>query len=145
MKTSFSQTAIGLANGMTTPFDQYEDPTIRAFVDPTKVDRFVQLLGKPRRRTDALKTFDHAIAFDPRWARTVDSKTDIAGTLQAMGSGSEAYLIGTSKDQCILPLDEAIRCVEYEAGIVVCIPGQLAYYCGEDGERRIVLERKLPK
>ena len=128
---------------MTTPFDKYEEPTIRAFVDPTKVDRFVQLLGKPRRRRDALKTFDHAIPFDPQWARWVDSKTDVAGILKKKGSGLEAYLIGTSEDQCILPLVEAIRCVEYEAGIVVCIPGQLAYYCGEDGERRIVLERKL--
>ena len=127
---------------MSTLFHKYEDPTIRAFFDPAKVDRFVQLLGKPNRRQDALKTFDHAIAFDPQWAKSVDSKIDIAGVLKKKGSGLEAYLIGTSKDQCILPIVEAIRCVEYESGIVVCIPGELAYYCGEDGERRFVLERR---
>jgi len=130
-------------NGETTYFIKYEEPTIRAFIAPEKRDRYTQLLSKPIRRQDALNTLYHAIAFDPRWAKSIKSSSGVVEMLQASGAESKGYLIGTSKDQCILPLDEAIARVEYESGIVVCIPGRLAYYCGENGERRMMLERGI--
>jgi hypothetical protein len=126
---------------MSTLFVKYEEPTIRAFFPPEKRDRYVQLLSKANRRRDALKTFHHDITFDPKWSKPVDSKSAIVELLKAMGAGPKAYLMGTSKDQHILPLDEAVKFVEHELGILVCNPGQLAYYCGEDGERRFILER----
>ena len=129
---------------MGTLFIKYEEPTIRAFFSPEKRDRFVQLLGKANRRRDALKTLHHKITFDPKWSTSVDAKSDIGGLLRERGAGPKAYLIGTSRDQCILPLDEALVCVEREAGILVCQPGRLAYYRGEDGDRRFVLERGTP-
>jgi hypothetical protein len=126
---------------MNTLFVRYEEPTIRAFFTPEKRDRFVQLLGKSNGRRDALKTMHHVVNFDPKWSSVVDATSDIAGLLRAKGAGPKAYVIGTSRDQRILPLDEAIGCVEKESGILVCKPGRLAYYCGEGRKRRIILER----
>jgi hypothetical protein len=126
---------------MSTLFVKYEGPTIRAFFPPEKRERFLQLLGKSNRRPDALKILHHSIIFDPKWSTPVDSTSDIVDLLKAKGAGSKGYLMGTSRDQRILPLDEAFACVEQEAGILVCIPGQLAYYCGENGARRMILER----
>jgi hypothetical protein len=126
---------------MSTLFVKYEGPTIRAFFPPEKRDRFLQLLSKMNRRPDALKILHHSIIFDPKWSKPIDSKSNIVEMLRARGAGPKGYLMGTSRDQRILPLEEAVECVEHEAGILVCKPGQLAYYCGEDGEPRIILER----
>ncbi len=126
---------------MSTLFVKYEEPTIRAFFPPEKRDRFVHLLSKSNGRRDALKTMHHLINFDPKWSSAVDATSDIAELLRAKGAGPKAYVIGTSRDQCIVPLDEAVVCVEKESGILVCKPGQLAYYCGEGRKRRIILER----
>jgi len=126
---------------MSTLFVTYEGPTIRAFFPPGKRDRFIQLLSKSNGRRDALKTMHHVINFDPKWSRSVDATSDVAVLLRAKGAGPKAYVIGTSHDQRVLPLDEAVGCVEQESGILVCKPGRLAYYCGEGRKRRIILER----
>jgi hypothetical protein len=126
---------------MSTLFVKFEEPTIRAFFPPEKRDKYVRLLSKANRRRDALKFFHHDFTFDPKWSKPIDSKSVIVELLQARGAGPKAYLMGTSKDQCILPLDEAVARMEHEAGILVCNPGQLAYYRGEGGERRFILER----
>ena len=126
---------------MSTLFVKYERPTIRAFFPPEKRDRFIQLLSKSNGRRDALRTMHHLINFDPKWSSSVDETSDVTELLRAKGAGPKAYVIGTSKDQRILPLDEAVECVEKESGILVCTPGRLAYYCGEGRKRRIILER----
>jgi hypothetical protein len=126
---------------MSTLFVKYEGPTIRAFFPPEKRDRFVQLLSKSNGRRDALKTIHHLINFDPKWSSSVDPASDVVELLRSKGAGPKGYVIGTSRDQTILPLDVAVGCVEREAGILVCIPGRLAYYCGEGRKRRIILER----
>ena len=126
---------------MSTLFVKYEGPTIRAFFPPEKRDRFVQLLSKSNGRRDALKTMHHVINFDPKWSTSVGAGSDIVEMLRAKGAGPKAYVLGTSRDQHILPLDEAVECVERESGILVCDPGRLAYYCGEDRKRRVILER----
>jgi hypothetical protein len=126
---------------MSTLFVKYEGPTIRAFFPPEKRERFVQLLSKSNGRRDALKTMHHLINFDPKWSTSVDATSDIAELLRAKGAGPKAYVMGTSKDQRILPLEDAVGVVEKESGILVCIPGRLACYCEEGRKRRIILER----
>jgi len=126
---------------LSTLFVKYEEPTIRAFFPPEKRDQYVQLLSKANCRRDALKSFHHDFTFDLKWSKPVDSKSDILELLKAKGAGPKAYVIGTSKDQSILTLDEAFSCLEHEAGILVCKPGELAYYRGEDVKRRLILER----
>ena len=124
-------------------FTEYEEPTIRAFFPPEMRERYVQLLGKSNRRRDALKFLHHEITFDPKWSTPVAPASDLAKLLSDRGGGPKAYLIGTSKDQCILPLEEAVSCVEADSGILVCTPGRLALYCGRNGKRLYILERGM--
>ena len=126
---------------MSTLFVKYEEPTIRAFFPPEKRDQYVQLLGKANRRRDALKFFHHDFTFDSKWSTPIDPESAIAEVLKSKGAGPKAYMIGTSRDQRILTLDEAVKCVEHEPGILVCSPGQLAYYRGKDAEHCFILER----
>jgi hypothetical protein len=126
---------------MSTLFVKYEEPTIRAFFPPDMRERYVQLLGKSNRRRDALKTLHHEITFDPKWSTPLPGTTDVVALLNEKGGGPKAYLIGTSQDQCVVSLEEAAERVETDSGILVCRPGQLAYYCGRNGKRRYIFER----
>lgn len=126
---------------MGTLFVKYEEPTIRAFFPPEKRDKYVQLFSKANRRRDALKSFHHEFTFDSKWSTPIDPASDVAELLKAKGAGPKAYLMGTSKDQRILTLDDAVSCVEHEPGILVCNPGQLAYYRGKDRGHCFILER----
>ena len=129
---------------MSTLSVKYEEPTIRAFFPPEKREKYVRLFGKSNRRPDGLKKFHHEIIFDPKWSARVEPGADIVALLNARGAPPEAYLIGTSKDQSLVPLEDAVARVEKESGILVCIPGRLACYCGPGRERRFILERGSP-
>lgn len=126
---------------MSTHFATYEEPTIRSFFPIEKRERYVRLLEKSNRRPDGLKVLHHEIIFDPKWSTKIEPPSVAADLLRARGAGPRAYLIGTSEDQSILPLDDAVALVEKESGILVCTPGRLAYYCGPGGKRRVLLER----
>ena len=76
-----------------------------------------------------------------RLVQNIGPDADVAGLLRSKGAGAKAYLIGTSNDGRVLPLDEAVACLEHEAGILVCKPGLLAVYSGVRGEGRLILER----
>ena len=124
---------------------KYEEPTIRAFFPPEKRERYVQLLGKSNRRPDGLKKLHHEIIFDPKWSARIESGAEIVPLLTAKGAPPDAYLIGTSKDQSIVPLEDAVALVEKESGILVCLPGRLACYCAPGSGRRFILERGNPR
>ena len=69
--------------------------------------------------------------------------------LKREGSPAQVYLISGSRtlDGHTMPLEMAVAAVDVmpENGwgtIISCIPGQLAYYYDEDGERRALLKRK---
>ncbi len=126
---------------MSTLSVKYEEPTIRAFFPPDKREKYVQLLGKSNRRPDGLKKLHHEIVFDPKWSARIEPGADIVALLNARGAPPGAYLIGTSKDRSIVPLEEAVARVEKESGILVCIPGRLACCCGPGRGRRFILER----
>jgi hypothetical protein len=126
---------------VSTHFATYEEPTIRAFFPIQKRDRYIQLLGKSNRRPDGLKVLHHEIIFDPKWSTRIESTSGVAELLKARGAGPRAYLMGTSQDQSIQPLEDAVARVERESGILVCTPGRLAYYCAPGGKRRLILER----
>jgi hypothetical protein len=128
---------------MSTHFATYEEPTIRAFFPIDKREKYIQLLAKSNRRPDGLKKLHHEIIFDPKWSTGIESNSDVTDLLKARGAGPRAYLIGTSQDQSIMRLEDAVARVENESGILVCTPGHLAYYCGPGGKRRFILERGI--
>ncbi len=120
----------------------FEESTIVAFFASGDRERLIQLLSTPKRRNDALGTFYHSVELEGRWALPVKSTSNVLKMLMNKGAPSEAYLMGTSRDQETVPLVIALALVERESGMLVCRPGQLAYYCGKNAERRLILEKK---
>ncbi len=135
--------------------NDHEQKLIAAFIVKSKRDRYRFLLtsGDPNTRSEALDRLNHCRDFDerfvtwlPRDPRSTTRRTEIALALQQKGSPANIYVLASAcpADGKIMPLLEAMNAIE-SAGwgaIISCIPGQLAYYFDEEGERRAILERK---
>lgn len=128
--------------------NEHEEKTIAAFFLKAKQDRYRFLLGNPdpRKRNKGLDRLNHCADLNPVYATWLPSNADVARLLRQEGSPEEVYVISETEsiDGKVLPLEEAI--CETESGgwgtIISCIPGQLAYYYGEEGETRAILKRK---
>ena len=128
---------------------EHEAAFIRAFVTPTKRERVVELLSRPKRRREFLKTLARFGDLDPRFCveipSTEHSAAGIASLLRKRGAPAECYVI--SEDLALdgkkMPLSEALqKIVAYGMGTLVsCIPGRLGYYEGEARGDRCLLER----
>jgi hypothetical protein len=86
---------------------------------------------------------------NPKYVAWLPSGADIVQILRESGSPEQVYLISCSStlDGKAMQLAKAVNDVEImpENGwgtIISCIPGELAYYYDEEGERRAILQRK---
>jgi hypothetical protein len=72
---------------------------IRAFIIPSKRARLVELLGKPKRRRDVLRTLHHFADLDPRFISSVSARDDTAEGIEALlrskGAPGPCYIIST--------------------------------------------------
>lgn len=123
-----------------------EEATIRAFISPQRRTRWLELLASPKQRDGILDKLNHCRDLDGRYATLLPSNTNILKLLQDHGAPDKCYVISatSSLDGRELQLSEAI--LQTELGgwgtILSCVPGQLAYYYDECGERRMLLTRK---
>lgn len=127
--------------------EHHEQQLVRAFILPQRQDRYLELLGKPRRRIDVLNELSHFKHLDPRWTREIPkqfhSALQIAGLLRSKGALNLCWAISEDEhlDGKEAPLLEAIGHI-LGRGIgtfLSCIPGRLAYF--EDEDERWILER----
>jgi|GEM_PF-2902428 len=107
------------------------------------------LPSKLNHRTQVLDALNHFRDLDPRYSIGLPARTDVVAALRQRGAPETCYLISAvpELDGREMPLAEAIERIE-SAGwgtLVGCIPGRLAYYYGEQGEERTVLEKKCAK
>lgn len=123
----------------------HEEQIVRAFFLASKRDRYATLLGNKRRRPEILDRLNHLNHLDPRYATAITSER-VLGALKAKGAPETCYVIS---DDCEIdgkemPLADAIHAAESGGlgTILGCIPGRLAYYYGESGEVRLLLERE---
>ena len=122
----------------------HEEQTIKAFMLKERRDRYLSFLGNNKRRKEVLDQLNHCKDFDERFMQWLPSNADIVNILLKSGSPSEVYVISDSKiDGKIMPLSDAIHETSMTGSgtIVSCIPGKLAYYYDEVGERRGILKR----
>lgn len=123
----------------------HEEAIVRAFILRERQERYLALLGNPRRRKKALDTLNHAVPLDPRFMTHISGGLDVAEVLRARGAPDACYVLSAIAeiDGCELPLEEAVREAEvrFWGTIIGCIPGRLAFYLGEGGETRAILER----
>lgn len=125
----------------------HEEELIKAFFVPTKRERYLEMVSKPKKREKFLRELGHFKALDPRYVVTIPTNkrhaADIALILAQKGAPQFCWV--TSEDSRIdgveVPLADALRkIVGYGMGTFLsCIPGKLAYF--EDEDVRWILER----
>src|SRR5688572_26811518 len=126
----------------------HEEALIRAFICPPRRQRWLEALSSRKRRQKIVDRLNHCRDLDERFATEIKSNTNIAALLSARGAPKTCYVLSDvpELDRREMLLEDALNHVEL-AGfgtLIGCIPGRLAYYYGELGERRVLLERKTP-
>ncbi len=122
----------------------HEEQTIKAFILKEKSERYLSFLSNKKRRKEVLDRLNHCKDFDERFVQWLPSNADVVKILLQAGSPAEVYVISDSKlDGKVMPLPDAIHETSMNGSgtIVSCIPGKLAYYYDEVGERRGLLKR----
>lgn len=128
---------------------EHEAAFIRAFIIPTKQERFSELLGKPKRRRDVLSTLYHFADLDPHFISRIPAADDnvegIEALLRSKGAPDLCYAISTDSDLDgrTVPLREALTRISGlgHGTLLSCVPGSLGYFEGEERGKRYVLER----
>lgn len=130
---------------------EHEDGLIKAFVVSRKRDRMLSLLGNPKRRRAALDALCHFGDLDERFAESIprgqQSPEGIAQILRAYGASDTCWVVSSdaSLDQRTMLLAEALVAIvgQGEGSLISCVPGELAFYEGEDSHDRCVLRRAV--
>ncbi len=126
--------------------NENEEALIRTFIIREKRKRYLELFGSKKRRTATTDCLNHFSDLDPRYRTIVPSTANVVALLQAKGAPDTCCVISAIHeiDGWTMPLSEAIDIIEYEGWgtLVGCIPGRLAYYYGEQGEQRLILEKR---
>lgn len=125
-----------------------EAALIRAFILPSRRDRFLKLLSSPKSRGKLLSQLPHLYDLEPRFAprlppsdQTVDR---IYRLLRGKGAPETCYVMGLGGlDGREVYLREALEEIVHVSfgNFISCIPGTLGYFGGEDPGERYILER----
>lgn len=123
----------------------HEEATIRAFVVPARRTRWLESLTSEKRRRAFLDRLNHCRDIDERYATPLSSNADVVAVLRANGAPATCYVLSDTAalDARELPLAEAVAEAESSGWgtLISCLPGRLAYYYDECGERRMLLKR----
>lgn len=121
---------------------------VLSFIIPARQSRYLELLGKSKRRDDITSALAHFKHLDMRYAAVIPSHrqhaADILRILKAKGAPDTCYALSEDGelDGKEIALQDALKSVVgYGMGTLLsCVPGTLAYF--EDEEGRWILERK---
>jgi len=123
----------------------HEEATIRAFVASPRRQRWLESLSVAKRRESFLDRLNHCRDIDERYATPLKAGVDIVASLSSLGAPATCYLISAtaSLDGKEMPLADGVAKSEMGGWgtIISCLPGRLAYYYDECGERRMLLKR----
>jgi hypothetical protein len=108
----------------------------RAFSNPSKHERYEELLRSPEGRTKVLTDLDHFGDLDLRFCKKLQgsehSQSRICDLLRSLGAPPTCYVISSNSevDGREFQLDEALNLVVGRGcgTFVCCIPGALAYF-----------------
>jgi hypothetical protein len=126
-----------------------EAETVGAFIEQPVRRRMLTLLGSPRRRQDLVAMLDHFDSFDQRWTVPLkpseQTPEQIGAGLVSRGAGQECWVMSSNGrlDARQVPLGDALDAVVgFGYGtLLICVPGYLAFYEGEEPGRRMILDR----
>ncbi len=128
--------------------NEHEIGFVTSFVIPVRRDRYLSMLGNPKRRRKILDRLNHAQDIDFSLARRVPpvcSGDSLSVLLKRLGAGDTCHVIADSSemDGHTLPLREALWRARFHGfGVVVsCLPGRLCFYKPESPTPGFILER----
>jgi hypothetical protein len=118
----------------------HEQELIKAFIVPSKRQRYLDLVSKPKTRKKFLLELAHFKSLDSRYFLAIPASKqhpeDIAEILTQKGAPSLCWVTSEARrlDGKEMPLSEALlNVVGRQMGTFLsCIPGRLAYFEGED-------------
>jgi hypothetical protein len=127
----------------------HEEELIKSFFAPTKRERYLGMVSKPKTRKKLLLELAHFKSLDPRYLLVIPPNKqhakDIAAILMQKGAPASCWVTSENSrlDGKEMPLAEALgEVVGHQMGTFLsCIPGRLAYFEGEDVGARWILER----
>ncbi len=126
-----------------------EEQFIKAFILPSKRDRYITKLSSKKGRRKFTDRFCHSLDYDPRFASIIELSNkgadEIYDSLKSKGAPDKCHIISDLEelDAREMSLKAALReVVGYNSGtVIICIPGKLAYYEGEDVKARYILSK----
>jgi hypothetical protein len=124
-----------------------EEAVVKAFISPSRQERYLGFLKKPKLRSKFTGQLAHFNALDPRFVRSIpadqQTSSSVAKLLRLKGAGDECWVISENRelDSRNMNLETALQAVVgYGLGTFLsCLPGRLAYFESEDS--RCILER----
>jgi hypothetical protein len=125
----------------------HEEALIRAFILPTRRERYLEALTRPKKRAKFRHKLGHFNALNPKFVLNIlpsqQTPSSISQLLRAKGAGTKCWVISesTELDGRELDLEMVLEATigRSMGTFVSCIPGKLAYFENEDG--RWILER----
>lgn len=125
----------------------HEAAVIRAFILPTKRERYLEFLMSPKGRAKFIAELAHFKHLNPRFASNIPgSQTNpvsLHKLLVAKGAGAKCWVISENHDLDgrEMDLESALKeTIGHQMGTFIsCVPGKLAYFEGEDD--RFILQR----
>jgi hypothetical protein len=135
---------------MTLPLtNEHEIGFVSSFIIPERRERYLSLLGNPKRRGKLLNRLNHSHDVDLSLARQVPpgcTGESLAALLEQMGAGEICYVIADASDTDgqTMDLREALwRASAHGFGVVLsCVPGRLCFYKPESPTSGFILEKK---
>ena len=126
---------------------EIEKGLVEAFFSPARRSRYVYTLTTKRGRDKLRRELAHFRHLDQRFARPVakSSADAIEKVLRENGAPAKCYVFSESDgiDTLEMDLNAALQGVVGQGmgTILVCVPGRLAYYEGEEPGERYILQR----
>ena len=128
--------------------NEHEIGFVSSFIIPERRERYLSLLGNPKRRGKLLNRLNHAQDIDLSLARPVPPgcvAESLAVLLEKMGAGETCYVIADASDMDGQSMDlrEALwRASVHGFGVVLsCVPGRLCFYKPESPTTGFILEK----
>jgi hypothetical protein len=125
----------------------HEEAVVRAFILPTKRERYLEFLTSPKGRAKFVAGPAHFKHLDPRFAHRVPGNQSNPASPQkllvAKGAGPKCWVISeySQLDGQEMDLETALEeTIGRQMGTFIsCLPGKLAYF--EDEDDRFILHR----
>jgi hypothetical protein len=125
----------------------HEEAGIRAFILPSKRERYLEFLTTPKRRAKFIAELAHFKHMDPKFAFSIPGRQTNPASLHKLltikGAAPKCWVISENRelDGREMELEAVLKeTIGYQMGnFISCVPGKPAYF--EDEDSRFILQR----